>query len=394
MWRKPDASHLPCARAIADCGEVLIKPASRPSNLRCKRFRRVADMSKVFNESFIETGCYRSQTQAGRLQCFSPTISRRSRRRHRSPGLQPDAVQVIVIVPTFRRPAQILETLASLQRQQTARRFAVILIENEAEKREGAVAATPLFESGEIAGMVIVAHERGNCSAYNAGLETALANFPYFTWLAIIDDDEIADPQWLERHVRGGRELWRRSSSAGPQIPVFPASQRPAVHRPSGLRAAPTAQSGPVAALYSSGNLLISRDVLAAMGAPFLDLRFNFMGGGDSDFLSRAAANGLQARMVRGSAGARDGSGAPAGSRLDPLAQPAQRRHLDAGREEEARRPRRSAICASSPRAWRCLPPRRSAASSRLAQHRLAVDRHLSRLCRDRPRACGIRLCQ
>ena len=55
-------------------------------------------------------------------------------------------------VPTFRRPAQILETLASLQQQQTTRRFAVILIENEAEKREGAIAATPLFESGAVAG--------------------------------------------------------------------------------------------------------------------------------------------------------------------------------------------------------------------------------------------------
>jgi len=30
------------------------------------------------------------------------------------------------------------------------------------------------------------------------------------------------------------------------------------------------------------------------MGPPFLDLRFNFMGGGDSDFLSRAAARGFR----------------------------------------------------------------------------------------------------
>ncbi len=30
------------------------------------------------------------------------------------------------------------------------------------------------------------------------------------------------------------------------------------------------------------------------MGSPFLDLRFNFMGGGDSDFLSRSAAAGFR----------------------------------------------------------------------------------------------------
>ena len=125
----------------------------------------------------------------------------------RSPQLQADAVQVIVTVPTFRRPAQILETLASLQRQQTARRFAVILIENEADKREGAAAAAPLFESGAIEGMVIIAHERGNCCAYNAGFETALANFPNFSWLAIIDDDELADPLWLEKLCETGENF-------------------------------------------------------------------------------------------------------------------------------------------------------------------------------------------
>ncbi|TIL53724.1 MAG: glycosyltransferase family 2 protein, partial [Mesorhizobium sp.] len=50
---------------------------------------------------------------------------------------------------------------------------------------------------------------------------------------------------------------------------------------------------GRVPALYSSGNLLVGRNVLTAMGPPFLDLKFNFMGGGDSDFLSRAAQTGF-----------------------------------------------------------------------------------------------------
>jgi hypothetical protein len=52
--------------------------------------------------------------------------------------------------------------------------------------------------------------------------------------------------------------------------------------------------TGPVPALFSSGNLLISRAVLDAMERPFLDLRFNFMGGGDADFLSRAAQRGFR----------------------------------------------------------------------------------------------------
>ena len=210
----------------------------------------------------------------------------------RSPGLDAGAVELVVTVPTFRRPAQVLETLASLQRQQTARRFAVVLIENEAEKREGAIAATPLFESGAIAGMIIIAHERGNCCAYNAGFETALANFPRSSWVAVIDDDEVADPEWLQR-MCATSERFAAGIVGGPQLPVFPHnSDKRFTGHP--VFVPPYRESGPVAALYSSGNLLMRRDVLIALGMPFLDLRFNFMGGGDADFLSRAAAKGFK----------------------------------------------------------------------------------------------------
>jgi glycosyltransferase involved in cell wall biosynthesis len=208
----------------------------------------------------------------------------------RSPGLEPESVELVVTVPTFKRPRQLLETLASLQKQQTARRFAVIVIENEAESREGAAAAAPLFESGAVQGLVIVAHERGNCSAYNAGWETALATFPSFSHIAVIDDDELADPGWIQR-MRAAADTHLADIVGGPQIPVFPESDGRAAHP---VFALPYRQSGPVAALYSSGNLLIGRKVLTAMGSPFLDLAFNFIGGGDSDFLSRAAQRGFR----------------------------------------------------------------------------------------------------
>ena len=140
-------------------------------------------------------------------------------------------------VPTFRRPEQLLATLASLRQQETARRFAVIVIENEAEAREGANAALPLFESGALEGMVIIAHERGNCSAYNAGWQTAVLHFPSFRHLLVIDDDEIADPHWLER-MCAAAEKHRRDIVGGPQVPVFARRGARQMGRPSGFRAA------------------------------------------------------------------------------------------------------------------------------------------------------------
>ncbi len=201
-------------------------------------------------------------------------------------------MDAVVTLPTFRRPEQLLDTLRSLQAQRTERQFAVIVMENEAEAREGANAATPWFESGRVRGLLIIAHERGNCSAYNAGWLTALVHFPAFRHLLVIDDDEIADPDWLERMCRASETL-PADIVGGPQIPIFdnPSHQRWETHP---VFSPPYKTTGRVPALYSSGNLLIGRNVLERMGAPFLDLRFNFMGGGDSDFLSRSAVAGFR----------------------------------------------------------------------------------------------------
>jgi glycosyltransferase involved in cell wall biosynthesis len=210
----------------------------------------------------------------------------------RSPGLVPETVEAVVTVPTFRRPEQLLATLESLRQQETARRFAVIVMENEAEAREGVSAALPLFDANALLGMVIIAHERGNCSAYNAGWQTAIMHFPNFRHLLVIDDDEIADPRWLER-MCAASETYGADIVGGPQIPVFadPAHAKWEKHP---VFAPPYTVSGRVAALYSSGNLLVGRHVLAAMGPPFMDQKFNVMGGGDSDILSRAAERGFK----------------------------------------------------------------------------------------------------
>ena len=210
----------------------------------------------------------------------------------RTPALNADAVEAVVTLPTFKRPQQVLETLASLKAQQTDRRFAIIVMENEAEERAGAEAAAPLFESGELSGIVIIAHDRGNCSAYNAGWETALREFPAFRCLLVIDDDEVADPLWLERMCSTAEKL-DVDIVGGPQVPVF-ANEQQAHLSSHPVFAPPYTATGPVPALYSSGNLLVSRPVLERMGPPFLDLRFNFMGGGDSDFLSRSAQAGFK----------------------------------------------------------------------------------------------------
>lgn len=206
-------------------------------------------------------------------------------------NLDCDAVDVVVTIPTFKRPEHVLKTLDSVMAQQTTHNFAIVLIENEAEAHEGANVAGPLFKDGTYKGLAIIAHSRGNCHAYNAGWATALAKFPNLKHIAVIDDDEIASDQWLAQ-LCGTSEKYDAALVGGPQLPIFEGSVKKAwtthpVFTPH------YSQTGPVDIIYSSGNLLVRRDVLDTMPQPYFNLAFNFTGGGDSDLIRRSKANGF-----------------------------------------------------------------------------------------------------
>jgi GT2 family glycosyltransferase len=209
-----------------------------------------------------------------------------------SPDLDASTVEVAVTIPTFRRPEHLLKTLESIKVQTSNRNTAIIVMENDAEGREGIAAAARLFDDGTYCGMLVVAHDRGNCNAYNAGWFTALAQFPNLKYIAVIDDDEIAAADWLE-NLCAVSEQCDCAIVGGPQVPVFEDGSRIAwQHHP--VFTPHHDRTGPVEIVYSSGNLLLRADVLKTMPQPFLDLRFNFTGGGDSDFIQRARAAGFR----------------------------------------------------------------------------------------------------
>ncbi|MCR9137919.1 MAG: glycosyltransferase family 2 protein [Alphaproteobacteria bacterium] len=210
---------------------------------------------------------------------------------YRSPGLVPAGVAYVVTLPTFRRPEQLVQTLTSLAKQTFAKPFAVVVIENDADGMAGARAAGKFFDEAPIPGLVVIAHQRGNCHAYNAGWHVTLQTFPDLEAIAVIDDDELADEAWLENLVRA-RSRFDADVVGAPQIPVFENKdhEKLALH-PVFMPAYDV--SGRVPILYSSGNVLITRRVLDALPEPFLEPAFNFIGGGDSDFYSRARLLGF-----------------------------------------------------------------------------------------------------
>jgi GT2 family glycosyltransferase len=213
-----------------------------------------------------------------------------------SPGLDPSSIAVVVCIPCFRRPQHLRQTLASLATQRTSRRFAVVMVENDALRSESVPVATEFLAAGKFPGLCVVEPRQGNCYAINAAFETALATFPAAASFLMIDDDEIASPDWLEKMISVS-EATGADIVGGPVLPHFDDELKRGLRRhPAFAPAYDTSGSVPV--IYGCGNCLIRRSVFERAGRPAFDLRFNFLGGGDTDFFYRCLRLGMQFHWV------------------------------------------------------------------------------------------------
>jgi GT2 family glycosyltransferase len=208
-----------------------------------------------------------------------------------SPSLDP-SIETVICIPCFRRPQHLRLTLQSLAGQRTDRRFAVVMVENDASACGSVPVAAEFLAAGKFPGLCVVEPRQGNCHAINAAFETALATFPDAGHFLMIDDDEIASPDWLELMLRAA-EASGADVVGGPVKQNFDDDMKRGLKRHPAFRPAYDT-SGPVPVIYGCGNCLIRRPVFVSLASPAFDLRFNFLGGGDTDFFFRCLRAGLK----------------------------------------------------------------------------------------------------
>ncbi len=207
-----------------------------------------------------------------------------------APALAP---RIVVCIPTMRRPEHLALTLRSLAAQDFAGSVAYLVADNDAEGRAGAAQAEALMRAGLVAGAAVVVPRPGHSSACNGAFAAARALYPDATLVAMIDDDEIAETDWLRRLV-AAQDASGADLVGGPVLARFARADAQAfaahpVFTPYYTR------SGPVPFLYGSGNFLMRAAVLDRLGEPTFDPRFDFVGGGDFEFFKRARAAGFTA---------------------------------------------------------------------------------------------------
>ena len=110
------------------------------------------------------------------------------------------------------------------------------MVENDASRSESVPVAAEFLNAGKFPGLCVIEPRQGNCYAINAAFETALQTFPAATSLLMIDDDEIASPDWLERMLVTA-ETTGVDIVGGPVWPEFDDERKRASATPSGIRA-------------------------------------------------------------------------------------------------------------------------------------------------------------
>src|SRR5215831_13356107 len=200
--------------------------------------------------------------------------------------------RVSILVPTFRRPDRLVQTLESLANQQIDEPFLITVADNDADCLEGEAAAKSWAEARGFVEklLTVVVPERGISQCRNKGISSIISLYPSVLLIAMIDDDAQAASTWLRNLITAQSEF-RADLVGGPVIYRFPGGS------PEWLRSAPTFRTaeyktGHIKRLRGSGNCLLTRSLLQkVMPRPFDDA-FGLTGSEDVDFFERCARLG------------------------------------------------------------------------------------------------------
>lgn len=199
-----------------------------------------------------------------------------------------EPVAVDICVCSFRRTAALERLLRSLVAQRGAPPFQVIVADNHSEPELAARIAEWRTQLG-LRLHYVHAPERNISIARNACLDAAQAS-----WLVFVDDDEIAEPDWLATLLRAGNQA---DVVFGPVLAIYGQlmplwlregdfhSKQPVLNRNAACDTGYTA------------NVLIRR---SAIGACRFDPKLGRTGGEDTLFFAQMAAEGARLRYCAG----------------------------------------------------------------------------------------------
>jgi succinoglycan biosynthesis protein ExoM len=192
---------------------------------------------------------------------------------------------VSVLVPTLARPSGLAVLLESLMRQPCAPDFDIVVVDNDPTGSARPVADR--FKE-RLPLLYVLEPRPGLAFARNRLVAESRGAF-----LAFIDDDERADPDWL-RALHDATLVFRADASFGSKRYSFPA-EVPAWIRTCRIFRRPEFEAGAAFPWWfaNTGNALVRRSSLPDQNRPFRHA-FNETGGEDTDLFRCMALAGAR----------------------------------------------------------------------------------------------------
>jgi glycosyltransferase involved in cell wall biosynthesis len=201
--------------------------------------------------------------------------------------------KAVIAIPTFRRPAGLLQLLQSLAVLSTSHEVVIVVADNDEVDREGFGAVEKLKSQGYRWPIeAIVVTSRGISQARNALIDASL-KLAGATHVLMLDDDEIADPDWLDEMIR--RQLETGADIVGGRVNRLFEGEKPKWADGVLLLSNKTRSgSGHVEMIDSTANILFAWPYLSQLELPVFDISFGLTGGGDKEALTRLKRAGAR----------------------------------------------------------------------------------------------------
>ena len=185
---------------------------------------------------------------------------------------------VVICVPTFKRPQSLKRLLAAIAALETSADIAVLVADNDAEDRAGFNLAKAIAPGYRFPLTAVIAEERGIAQVRNTLFRHALQTGARF--IAMIDDDEWPEPGWIDSFLRLAEQT---SADVLQGSILFDHPAQPDIVRASGLTDMP----------QSTANLFVRREIVEATPQPWFDPEFALSGGEDREFFVRLSHAGV-----------------------------------------------------------------------------------------------------
>jgi cellulose synthase/poly-beta-1,6-N-acetylglucosamine synthase-like glycosyltransferase len=194
-------------------------------------------------------------------------------------------IETSIVIPSYRRPAGLEQTILSVLDQKGLNApFEIVVIDNDADRSAEAVTAG-LAPRSPVPIRYVSEPRPGISHARNAGVAAVSG-----TYLAFLDDDEQVEPDWLATLLSALRRFGA-DAAVGPVYPRFPAGLPVDAYRRAVYTRDALAPTGTALLRWNIGNSIFVRERCFATAEPF-DPRLGLTGGEDTVFMRQMTRRG------------------------------------------------------------------------------------------------------